>query len=303
MGPLLLPCLVSGIVSVSPSGACPAPDAIEAELRRIGALSAVEAVGRAEVEVHEASLHLVLRDREGLALGVREVRAPRECRAQVAVAAVVIAAWAGEWAETGLGQRAAVRNSEMAVPPTRGTGPAPATGVTPDTVPGQSLHGELGASGFGVHDGDSGTWGLGVQGGLGRGWLFMTIMIDGSGERTRPLGPGQAVYRDQRLALGPCLRKAWPLTYVDLTLAPQVVRLSLQGSNLEAPRSTTVWGLAVDARVRLGLELGRLAPFLYVADTVDLLRDKLKLDDRQDVVRLSLINLAVGAGILVHLNK
>ena len=76
---------------------CPSGDAIAVELDRLGAVAALTALGSSEITVKDASMHVVLRGRDGSMLGAREVAAPEACRERATVAAVFIAAWVGEW--------------------------------------------------------------------------------------------------------------------------------------------------------------------------------------------------------------
>lgn len=117
----LLPLFLSA--AVAPGGPCPAHQAVEAELERLGALTAVAELGTAEVAMRESVLDIVMRDRQGVVLGRRALDAPPGCEARAAVAAVLIAAWAGDWVRTGVPAR---------------EGAAPATPVVAPLVAGAS---------------------------------------------------------------------------------------------------------------------------------------------------------------------
>jgi hypothetical protein len=94
---------LAGAISVTPADGCPAAAAIADELGRLGALAALAQVGTAEVEAGQPQLHIVIRDRQGIVLGSRTVEAPADCSARAALAAVLIAAWTGDWIKTNMG--------------------------------------------------------------------------------------------------------------------------------------------------------------------------------------------------------
>jgi len=104
MVPALMTTLLASAISVVPATECPGSSAVAAELARLGALAALEQVGTAEISVAEARLHIAIRDQRGIVLGGREVSAPSDCAARVSLAAVLIAAWTGEWIATNLGE-------------------------------------------------------------------------------------------------------------------------------------------------------------------------------------------------------
>ena len=76
---------------------CPAPEAVAAELQRLGTTAAVAAVGTPEVTVEGTRMQVALRDHRGALSGARVVTAPTSCSARARVAAVLISAWAGAW--------------------------------------------------------------------------------------------------------------------------------------------------------------------------------------------------------------
>ena len=101
-------------ITVLPTGTtCPSADAIAAELDRLGAAAALEALGSPEVTIKDTRMHVVLRDQDGAMLGAREVAAPEACNERATVAAVFIAAWVGEWTTAPLGEK---QNSNFEVP-------------------------------------------------------------------------------------------------------------------------------------------------------------------------------------------
>src|SRR5436190_7043261 len=97
------------------SGAlCPTASQIDAELERRGESTTLQRLGGSEVSVTGEAMRVVLRDRTGATLGVREVMAPAGCAERVSLAAVLLAAWAKSWNETALAPAA---RPEPAAPP------------------------------------------------------------------------------------------------------------------------------------------------------------------------------------------
>ena len=80
--------------------------------------------------------------------------------------------------------------------------------------------------------------------------------------------------------------------------APEAFRLALRGEGLATPHGATVWGLAVDGRVRLGLRLARIVPFIYADTSFALTTARVTLDNRPDSVTLSRWGFAAGGGLL-----
>jgi hypothetical protein len=269
-------------VTVFPAGDCPSSDAIAAHLQRVGALDLLSQLGAAEVRVADPSLHIHFRDRRGDALGDRTVTAPTDCEARAALAAAVIAAFAGEWAQTAL------------APPAAGT----AVKAESRTPAGHPWQGELGAAGFAVHDGDEPGFGLGVRGDLGRGAFLVGAQFEVSSERERPLGSGRGGYRFMRAGLGLGIRKPWSRVFWDATLLSMVDHLSMAGKDLETNYTATSWGFAVAGQTRFGWTSWRLRPFLFAQASYRVPGQRMTLLDRPEVkVPLSAVNLEGGLGI------
>ena len=348
--------LVAGAISVTPANACPAAEAITDEIARLGANAALAQVGTAEVKSGDGELHIAIRDRQGIVLGSRAVEAPADCTARAALAAVLIAAWTGDWIKTNLGGATPVSTDGVATPaephamlaptasahssaappsaepviaappatmssagavamplvaPTPAPEPskaipsslAPRAGVVVASLPTQAgpasplLHVELAALGFGLHDGDAGTFGAGAEGTLLRRSFLLVALVEGAGERQRALDTGQAGYSFVRMGLGLGVRKAWQHVFVDFSLVPELARYALRGIGLNQTNSLVAWGLLGDGRARLGLRFGRVAPFAYVGASWSLLQERLRLDDPQASITLSRANVAAGLGI------
>jgi hypothetical protein len=159
------------------------------------------------------------------------------------------------------------------------------------------LHIELAGLGFGLYDGDGGTYGGGVEAGLIRRPLRLVALVEGTGERQRSLETGQAGYAFVRMGLGLGVRKSWQRVFVDFSLVPELARHALRGIGLIEPNHLAAWGLMADGRVRLGWRFARAAPFLYLGASWSLLRERLRIDDSPNPITLSRANLAAGLGI------
>ncbi len=279
--------LLAGSITVAPPVACPAQPAVAAEVARLGARRTLEQVGDAEVTVEGDSLRILIRDGSGAALGSRTVVAPVDCQARAELAAVLIAAWTGEWVKTSLGGE---------------PGRPAAVAATPASTA-ERLHLDIAALGFGMHDGDAGAWGGGAAAELRRQKWGLVVLGDGVAERRRALGPGQARYRLLRAGAGGSARQHWGWGFADVWLVPELVRYAIAGEGLVPEKSTVAWALWADLRVRFGLSLGAISPFVYLGGSWSFLHQTLALDGGGDPIVLSRANLAAGLGISVTLRQ
>ena len=286
----LFPGGASGAVSVIPGDGCPANDAIAANLERLGALVLLSQLGTAEVRVEELSLHVSFRDPRGEPIGARAVAAPADCEDRAALAAAVIAAFVGKWAQTEIANPSSVATASA-------TSKADAVAAAATATVARPWQAELGVMAFGLHDGDVGGFGLGVRADLGRGVWMVNALVEGSSEREQALGQGQGGYQFLRAGLGLGVRHRWSRVFGDATLVPMVARLSLRGRSLAATEATKDWGFAVAGQTRLGWEVWRLRPFLFVGASYDTPAQRMLLRDGSARVPLSRFNVEGGLGI------
>jgi hypothetical protein len=284
--------------AAAPAPTCPERHAVEQELDRLGAAPALAQKGTPDVTVDDSGMRIVLRGRDGKVLGMREIAAPAACQERAVVAAVVIAAWLGEWSASE--PRAAAPAPLPATPVlVRAPAPPPAAATAPRARP----RIDLAAFGSVVHDGDVGTWAAGGELALGLGDRFsVTAQGHATGERTQALGPGQAAYQSLGLGAGVSWRRPLGRTLLlDAGAGPEALRTALRGENLSTRRDATAWSLAIDGRIRLGLRLGPVVPFVHGGAAYALARARLTLDDRPDTLTLSRWNVAAGLGLLFSL--
>jgi hypothetical protein len=97
--------------------------------------------------------------------------------------------------------------------------------------------------------------------------------------------------------LGLAVRAQPGRLWMDLALLPQVTRLSVDGKNVTTPRAAALWGASVEARGRIGVRWGPLAPFFSLAVNRALVRETLTLDDTPDRARLSSWDIGVLMGV------
>ena len=225
------------IAASSAPAICPTASQIDAALQRQGEAETVDRLGESEATVVGGTMRLVLRDRAGALLGVREVPAPAECAARVSLAAVLLAAWAKTWGETALApaQRAEVSEPgrgghevELGIgfgergrhtPPPRAAGCSPACTFIEDWA---------------------------------RRWPPMLPVS----QRQVALGQWAATYLVSRLGVGLAFRVQPGFVWADVALLPQITRLSVEGKNVMTPRMAAVWGGSVEGRGRIGLRWG-----------------------------------------------
>jgi hypothetical protein len=284
----------------TPAPSCPERHAVEQELDRLGAAPALAQKGTPDVSVDVDGMHIVLRGRDGKVLGMREVAAPEACQERAVVAAVVIATWLGEWSA------AEPRAATPASPPaTQVLVRAPAPPPAPASAAPTLARIELAAFGSVVHDGDVGTWAAGGELAYGLGDRFsVTAQGHATGERTQALGPGQAAYQSLGFGAGISWRRPLGRAFLlDAGAGPEALRTALHGEQLSARRTPTAWSLAIDARIRVGLRLGPVVPFVYGGAAYALAASRLTLDDRTDTLTLSRWNVAAGLGLLFSLPR
>ena len=266
----------TAIAASSAPAICPTASQIDAALQRLGEDATVDRLGESEVTVVGGTMRIVLRDRAGAMLGVREVPAPAECAERVSVAAVLLAAWAKTWGETAL---APAERAEV-------SGPRRAHEV------------ELGIGFGGSVDGDARAPSGGLLAGLHlyRG-LGAAMAADVAGQRQVALGQWAATYLVSRLGVGLALRVQPGFVWADVALAsPDHAPLRRRQEPDDAPHGR---GLG---RVRRGARpnrpaLGGLAPFVSIAVNRALVRQTLTLDDRPDSARLSPWDVGVVLGV------
>jgi hypothetical protein len=129
------------------------------------------------------------------------------------------------------------------------------------------------------------------------GALNLAALFEATGERERTLGPGLAAYRTFHLGVGAGVVRARGRFFGEAGIFPELTLLTLNGRQLSPGRSATAWGAAADLRVRLGLRVGRVAPFLFAGASYALRGEHLTLDDRPQNITLSRWNVSAGAGL------
>jgi hypothetical protein len=306
---------VVAAVSVFPGDGCPAREAIDTNLESLGALVLLTQLGTAEVRVQEPSLHVFFRDRRGESLGVRVVTATSDCGTRAALAAAVIAAFVGEWAQTKLADAVSPPAASSTATPGAAAAPPPEANRTQQAEPGvrvsaaaqpissttRTWQAELGAMAFGIHDGDAGSFGFGLRASLNRGAYMASALVEGSLDRERPLGPGQGAYRFLRAGLGLGVRWQWPRIFLDTTVVPMVERLSLQGKNVTTPKQATDWGFVVAGHASLGWNRPRWRPFLFIGASYSSPSQRMTLSDTDVRVPLSSVNVEAGLGVSLRI--
>lgn len=277
---LLLALEGTAVAGAASPVSCPTAAQVDAELERLGESGVVDRLGESDVSVAGGTMRIVLRDRTGTTLGVREVAAPSECAKRISLAAVLLAAWAKTWNETAFAPAVHAEVAESAR-------------ARRDVEVGLAV----GAAADG--DGHAPAGGLLARVQLDHG-LSTVVAADLEGQRQIPVGPGAATYLGLRLGCGLAVRAQRGLVWTELAVLPQVTRLSVEGKNLMTPRTATLWGAAVEARGRIGLGWGRLAPFLSLAVDRTLVQERLTLDDTTDSAHLPAWDVAVQMGVSWH---
>jgi hypothetical protein len=96
-------------------------------------------------------------------------------------------------------------------------------------------------------------------------WLAVGAWLEGSGEREQTTVHESPAYRLYDLGLGLTVGETVGPLLADLSVLPELTRLTVESRNLVSGPSVTRWGAAVDARLRVGLLFGSWCPFIFVA--------------------------------------
>jgi hypothetical protein len=161
---------------------------------------------------------------------------------------------------------------------------------------------EVGGFSFGIHDGNAGAFGSGVQAGYRFSrWLAMGAWLEGSGQREQAMDLGSAAYRLYDFGFGPTVWQEIGPIFGDLSVFPELTlftiktKLMVRGQ-LHPGQSLTRWGAAAEARLRLGLVLGPLRPFIFVAGSYALTAERLTYYPEESMT-LARGNVRLGLGL------
>jgi hypothetical protein len=149
-------------------------------------------------------------------------------------------------------------------------------------------------------DGDATTAGAGLL----AGYRFarrvaVAALVEATGEREVPVGSAVAAYRTYRLGVGASVLRTWGPLFLDAGIFPELTRLTVSGKQVHVPHSVTTWGAELDLRVRLGVSVGRIVPFLFVGGSGAARAQHLTLDGApaQDSATLSRWSYSAGVGL------
>jgi hypothetical protein len=114
---------------------------------------------------------------------------------------------------------------------------------------------------------------------------------------------GSAAYRLYDLGFGPTVwQEAGPI-FADLSVLPELTLLTIKArqmvrGELYPGKSLTRWGAAAEARLRVGLVLGPLRPFIFVAGSYTLTAERLTWDVfPEQSMTISRRNVSLGLGL------
>jgi hypothetical protein len=254
---VVLATLLAGDLASDPLREQPCPNSaeVESELARTG----VTGVAPPDVEVVGDRMHVLLRGRDGVTVGSREVEAPRSCRERATVAAVLVATWMGIWPE----------------------GPR-ASGAAPEAVPRPAppRRTEIGLTVAGAYDGNAATPGIAFEARrelLGPWWFWLGL--SSTAERDRDFGQAKAGYLRPSLDLGPALRLGRGPLQADLAASGRLGAAVMRGKEMPVTHSKTHLVSGASASLRLILASQRWSPFISAATTYWFGGQQLTVDD------------------------
>jgi len=152
-----------------------------------------------------------------------------------------------------------------------------------------------------TNDGDATTMGAGLL----AGYRFArrvaaAALVETTAEREVAIGPAVAAYRTSRLGVGACVMGTRGRLYLDAGVFPELTMLTARGTKrLNVGYVVTTWGIAMDLRVRLGLSVGRITPFVFMGGSGGLPAQQLTLEGAPGAKTLSRWSFSAGIGLAI----
>jgi hypothetical protein len=241
--------LVFAFTSLVAGETCPAPVDVEARVRAILHLAALQQLSEGfVVERHEAGLYVELRSADSTLIGQRTLPAEGSCDELAQAAAVVLSAWLSDAHPDFAGALPPGPEPEPASasppapaaepePAVAAPKPAPLPAAPPPSAPRapRSRRWELGVGVGADLSAESfvpaafATFGFApIVDGFG-----VSGLLGASSSRQLALGPGQVAWRRWPLGVGPSFRAVSPSVSLEINAGPALAWLHLDGSNFE----------------------------------------------------------------------
>jgi hypothetical protein len=274
---------------------CPTQTEVDAELARVG----VAGISPPEIAIVDHRMRVILRGRDGLTIGSREVEVPATCPERATVAAVLVATWTGHWP-------AAPKMENASDSPTKPSGnvdsreapPPPRSPANPDrsppvpplvTVPAEAnlRRTEYALALALAFDGNGSATGIGVEvwetllGPL-RGLLGLAATT----ERNQSVGTATAGYLRPALEAGLALQLGRGRLRAELGASGRLGILIFRGKDLPVTHWRNHGAAGAAAGLRLVIAGKRFSPYFFATGTYWFDQQRLTLDDDPSAVAL-----------------
>ncbi len=290
----------SALERPGPEAPCPSQADVDAELARVGALG----IAPPEIVVAANQMRVVLRGRDGVTVGSREVEAPANCHERATVAAVLVATWMGIWPE---GARpASAPNASTTPTGTVGSTDAkgsPPTPLVADKPPASSQASDKHQDEYSLAltaalDGNGLATGAVIEvrqvlAGPVRG----LVGVSATTERDQSVGAGTARYTRPALEAGVALRLGHGRVQGEVSASGRLGVLIVRGKDLPVTHFATHVVPGAAASLRLVMAGKRFSPFVLAGGTYWFGREELRLDDDVSTANLPGWDLAFGIGL------
>lgn len=287
-------------MTVQGESVCPRPDEVARALDSLlspGDRGAIH--GRAELVPDGPSVRLRLMRPDGTLLSEKQLSAEPSCAAMAETAAVVLAAWAAQLqADMPYVFEMPLRVGKQAAPEqpmVAAASPSPAPAARP-------WNGTVGAGLFASFQPATIAPALAIDVRARRAdssWGGKLALF-GTGAHVQSLDPGNATWRRIGASAGILHQQSWRSLSLDEVLALVPALLFVQGSDYTEAHSTRTWDLGAETRVRLGLAVGRVEPWIEVGATGWFRSQVIEVTGIAQQKTLPRFEAQAGAGIAIH---
>jgi hypothetical protein len=277
--------------------ACPTQAEVDAELARLGAAG----VTPPEIAIADGRMRVVLRSRDGTAMGSREVELPETCRERATVAAVLVATWMGIWPQgpdaagageqpTGLTGNSAPRGANPASPATAAAPPAPAAAQGEHKV-------EYGLALAAALDSNRMAAGGAVEVRVCLvGPLYGLVGLTATTERNQRVGVAVAGYLRPALDVGVAVRMGRGRVQGEVGASGRLGLLIVRGKDLAVTHSAEHVAPGAAASLRLVFAGERFSPFVLGTSAYWFGQRHLTLDNDSATAELPRWDFSLGVG-------
>jgi hypothetical protein len=293
--------LWTAAMTVQGESVCPRPDDVARALDPLLSPSDRGTIpGSAELVPDGPFVRLRLLRPDGTLVSEKQVPAEPSCAAMAETVAVVLAAWVAQLqADMPYAFEMPVHAGKKA----DGQPPVVAAEAAPAPAPeARRWKGTVGAGLFASFQPATLAPALAIDVQARRAnsaWGGM-LGLFGTGAHAQSLDPGSATWRRIGASAGVSHQHSWRTLSLDEGVALMPALLFVQGNNYSESNRTQTWDLGAEARVRLGVALGRVEPWIEVGATGWFRSQVIDVTGIAQQRTLPRFEAQAGAGIAVH---